>query len=95
MACEESSSKYCREAMGLLNAGEAASYLHLNVKRIQALARSGALPGRRVGRKWLFDQRDLETATGAAASRRARVGEPVFAVIKSTEVMIGKGSTHA
>jgi molybdate transport system regulatory protein len=127
--------------MGLLSAEEAARYLHLNVKRVQALARLGKLPGRRVGRKWLFDQRDLETALGRAdipgggldlsarnqlrgrvlaltvdglmaevriaigeqelvavitrnsAERlKLKVGEPVFAVVKSTEVMIAKGS---
>jgi molybdate transport system regulatory protein len=129
--------------MGLLNADQAASYLHLNVKRIQALARAGKLPGRRVGRKWLFDERDLDSALGteprseaggldlsarnqlrgrvvglnieglmaevriqiadqelvAVITRssverlRVKVGEVVFAVIKSTEVMIAKGST--
>jgi molybdate transport system regulatory protein len=128
--------------MGLLSASQAASYLHLNVKRVQALAREGKLPGRRVGRKWLFDERDLETALGrapagdgigldlsarnqlrgrvaglrvdglmaeariaigdqeliavitrASAERlRLAVGDPVFAVVKSTEVMIAKGA---
>jgi molybdate transport system regulatory protein len=128
--------------MGLLSASQAASYLHLNVKRVQALARDGKLPGRRVGRKWLFDERDLDTALGrvplgdgggldlsarnqlrgrvaglrvdglmaeariaigdqelisvitrASAERlRLAVGDPVFAVVKSTEVMIAKGS---
>src|SRR6185312_5437389 len=53
--------------MGLLSADQAATYLHLNVKRIQALARAGKLPGRRVGRKWLFDERDLDGALGRAA----------------------------
>jgi molybdopterin-binding protein len=53
--------------MGLLSADQAAEYLHLNVKRVQALARSGKLPGRRVGRKWLFDERDLDSALGRAA----------------------------
>ena len=43
--------------MGLLSADQAAAHLHLNVKRVQALARAGKLPGRRVGRKWLFDER--------------------------------------
>ena len=52
--------------MGLLSADQAASYLHLNVKRVQALARAGKLPGRRVGRKWLFDERDLDAALGRA-----------------------------
>ena len=50
--------------MALLSVEQAASYLHLNVKRVQALARAGRLPGRRVGRRWLFDQRDLESALG-------------------------------
>jgi molybdate transport system regulatory protein len=130
--------------MDLLSASEAGAYLHLNPKRIQALARSGKLPGRRVGRKWLFDRRDLEallgrspttgspigmdlsarnqlrgrvvslTIDGVMAEVRVRigdqelvsiitrgsaerlglkVGDQVFAVIKSTEVMIGKGGT--
>ena len=128
--------------MSLLSAEQAAAYLHLNVKRVQTLARTGKLPGRRVGRKWLFDERDLDTALGrgpqpelagldlsarnqlrgrvvglnieglmaevrigigdqelvavitrsSAERLRLRVGDPVFAVIKSTEVMIAKGA---
>ena len=136
--------------MGLLSAEEAASYLHIHVKRVQALARAGKLPGRRVGRKWLFHERDLEKVLGAGAQvevggggggggggldlsarnqlrgrvvaisveglmaeirvaigeqelvavitrnsaerLRLKVGEQVFAVIKSTEVMIAKGT---
>ncbi len=127
--------------MGLLSAEQAAAHLHLNVKRIQALARAGKLPGRRVGRKWLFDERDLDAALGradqaangldlsarnqlrgrilaltvdglmaevrigigdqelvAVITRRSverlrlAVGESVYAVIKSTEVMIAKGT---
>ena len=42
--------------MDLLSAEDASRYLHLNAKRVQALARAGRLPGRRVGRKWLFDR---------------------------------------
>ena len=53
--------------MDMLSAGEAASFLHLNVKRVQALARAGKLPGRRIGRRWLFDSRALEAALGAPA----------------------------
>lgn len=130
--------------MDLLSTEEASSYLRLNPKRIQALARSGKLPGRRVGRKWLFDRRELEalvggrkrldTSAGLDLSARnqlrgtisalqiegvmaevrlrigaqelvsiitrgsaerlgLRVGDEVFAVIKSTEVMIGKGAS--
>jgi molybdate transport system regulatory protein len=127
--------------MGLLSAEEAAALLRLNVKRVQALARAGKLPGRRVGRRWLFDERELDTALGrgpraesagldlsarnqlrgrvlgvhaeglmaevrlaigdqelvavitrSSAERLGiKVGESVFAVIKSTEVMIAKG----
>ena len=130
--------------MGLLSVEEAALYLHLNVKRVQALARAGRLPGRRVGRRWLFDQRDLDASLGrspevgsgngldlsARNQLRGRVlditveglmaevrigigdqelvavitrssaerlgvkaGEPIIAVIKSTEVMIAKGAS--
>ena len=130
--------------MGLLSAGEVARHLHLNVMRVQALAREGRLPGRRVGRKWLFDQRDLDRALGTSSlpehagidlSARnqlrgrilaltvegvmaevtvavgdqqlvsvitrgsaerlgLRVGDAVLAVIKSTEIMIGKESSR-
>lgn len=131
--------------MELLDTGDASRYLHLNPKRVQALARAGRLPGRRVGRRWLFDRRDLERLLGAdtglqavgldisarnqlrgtvmsvavdgimaevrlrigeqelisiitrgAAERlRLRVGDEAIAVIKSTEVMIGKGAPFA
>ena len=129
--------------MGLLSADQAAAHLHLNVKRVQALARAGKLPGRRVGRRWLFDERDLDAALGqspAAEQRgldlsarnqlrgriialhaeglmaevrigigdqelvavitrnsaerlRLKAGDAVYAVIKSTEVMLAKGTT--
>lgn len=131
--------------MELLDTSDASRYLHLHPKRIQALARAGRLPGRRVGRRWLFDRRDLDrllatdagdqavgldisarnqlrgTVTsvtvdgimaevrlrigeqelvsiitrGAAERLRLRVGDEAIAVIKSTEVMIGKGATLA
>lgn len=128
--------------METLSVSQAAALLHLNVKRVQALARSGQLPAARVGRKWLFRRADLErmlgrtgqeTASGAielsarnqlrgrisaltvdgvmaevrvaigdqelvsiitrssVERLRLSVGEEVLAVIKSTEVMIGKG----
>ncbi len=128
--------------MQLISAAEAAEYLRLNVKRVQALAREGRLPGRRVGRKWLFDRRDLDHALGGAGAAEVpgldlsarnqlrgtlaaltidgvmaevririgdqelvsiitrasaerlglRPGDAVVAVIKSTEIMIGKES---
>lgn len=130
--------------MDILSTEEASTYLRLNPKRVQALARAGKLPGRRVGRKWLFDRRELQDLVGrrertepsagldlsarnqlrgtivslqiegvmaevrvrlgeqelvsvitrgAAERLGLRVGDSVFAVIKSTEVMIGKGAS--
>jgi len=128
--------------MNTMSAEEAATLLHLNVKRIQGLAREGKLPAARVGRKWLFRRSELEALLGAPASApaglptmsisarnrlrgriarltldglmaevqlrigeqdlvsvitrssaerlRLKVGDEVFAVIKSTEIMIGK-----
>jgi molybdopterin-binding protein len=129
--------------MDTLSASEAASLLHLNVKRVQSLARAGKLPAVRVGRKWLFPRFQLEAMLGQGPSPLAspgtlelsarnqlrgeivalrldgvmaeariaiggqelvsiitrssaermqlRVGDQVLAVIKSTEVMIGRG----
>ena len=129
--------------MQLLTVAEAAELLHLNAKRVQALARAGKLPASRVGRKWLFSRDRIEALLGthgegwAPAQRgvelsarnqlRGRitaldidglmcearlniggqelvsiitrssaerlnlaVGDEVLAVIKSTEVMIGR-----
>lgn len=127
--------------MDTLDAEGAARLLHLNVKRIQALARAGKLPAARVGRKWLFRRDALQallgsraiapaeaalalsarnrlrgtvaelTVDGLMAEVRVRIGEQelvsvitrasaerlglavgdaIVAVIKSTEVMIGK-----
>jgi molybdate transport system regulatory protein len=123
-----------------LSAAEAAALLHVNVKRVQALARSGQVPATRVGRKWLFPRQRIEqmvgvvresgTATVELSARnqlrgrilsiqrdglmaevrldvggqelvavitrssterlRLKVGDEVLAVIKSTEVMIGR-----
>lgn len=131
--------------MSTLNAEEAAALLHLNVKRVQSLARQGKLPAARVGRKWLFRRDDLEallglqpvaSSAGMSISARNRlrvrvsglrvdglmaevqmrigdqeivsvitrasaerlglkVGDEVFAVIKSTEIMIGKEGHEA
>lgn len=127
--------------MNTLDAEEAARLLHLNVKRVQSLARAGKLPAARVGRKWLFRREELEALIGRSTTPPARhslaisarnrlrgevtrlvldglmaevqvrvgdqelvsvitrssaerlglkVGDEVFAVIKSTEVMLGK-----
>jgi molybdopterin-binding protein len=130
--------------MDTLSVEEAAKLLHLNVKRVQSLARLGKLPAVRVGRKWLFPREKLDamlgrveapavaissaveisarnqlrgriiglTIDGVMAEVRLRIGDQelvsvitrasaerlglavgdnVLAVIKSTEVMIGKG----
>jgi len=132
--------------MTMLDAEGAARLLHLNVKRVQTLARNGKLPASRVGRKWLFRREDLEALLGAKRQPAARaaftisarnrlrgrvvgltldglmaevtvrigdqdlvsvitrssaerlelsVGDHVLAVIKSTEVMIGKENGEA
>ena len=133
--------------MTTLNVEEAAALLHLNVKRVQSLARAGKLPAARVGRKWLFRRQDLEALLGAPVSVPAehsamsisarnrlrgqisrltldglmaevqmrigdqelvslitrssaerlglKIGDEVFAVIKSTEIMIGKEGLDA
>lgn len=126
--------------MRTLSSEDAARLLHLNVKRVQHLARIGKLPALRVGRKWLFEQDAIERLmrkesgvamptldlsarnrlrgtitrleldglmaevvlrigdqelvamiTRSSAERLAlTVGDDVVAVMKSTEVMIGK-----
>ena len=127
--------------MDTLSAEEAAQLLHLNVKRVQGLARAGKLPAARIGRKWLFRRDELEALLGRPAipqpqrtmaiSARNRLrgsiasmkidglmaevvlrigdqelvavitrssadrlglalGDEVFAVIKATEVILGK-----
>lgn len=43
----------------LITAQEAAALLHLHVKRVQHLARTGELPAVRYGRKWLFRRDEL------------------------------------
>ena len=43
----------------LITAAEAAKLLHLHVKRVQHLARTGQLPATRFGHKWLFSRSKL------------------------------------
>ena len=130
-----------------LNVEQAAELLHLNVKRVQSLARDGKLPGvprrpevavparrararcsaatrrRRRGPRSrsaratdcagrssqlrldglmaevvlrIGDQELVSVITRSSAERLGlRVGDEVFAVIKSTEVMIGQGRTRS
>jgi molybdopterin-binding protein len=136
--------------MRTLSAQEAADLLHLNVKRVQSLARSGGLPAVRVGRKWLFrtdeierllgrgdrkqestpdagaltlsarnrlrgriasiifdglmaevqvrigDQELVSVITRSSAERLGlKAGDEVIAVVKATEVMIGKAGVES
>ena len=50
--------------MDPIDAKGPADILHLNLKRVQQLARAGRLPARRIGRKWLFMRSDLEQLLG-------------------------------
>jgi molybdopterin-binding protein len=131
--------------METLSVAEAAELLHLNERRVQALARTGKLPALRIGRRWLFRRDQLEQLLGgrvapplpaleisarnrlrgtisavrvdglmaevqvrigeqelvaiitrsSAERMRLSIGDEVMAVIKSTEVMIGKGERDA
>ena len=73
--------------MNLLSAREAAGLLHLNVKRIQQLAREGRLPATRVGRKWLFPQTELEGLLRGSL----RVGpNPASAGLSARNRLIGR-----
>ena len=131
-----------------LDVEQAAALLHVDVRRVRALARSGRLPAVRVGRRWLFPKGELERllvrpfgepraprpddGLGLSARNRLRgtilsiekdglmaevrlaigdqelvsvitrssaerlglaVGDEAWAVIKATEIMIGKEST--
>jgi len=53
-----------------LTVQEAAVLLHLNLKRVQSLARSGRLPAVRVGRKWLFERERIESLLGVGRNAR-------------------------
>lgn len=62
-----------------LTARQAAAYLHLNEKKLYALANSGEVPAARVGGKWLFPRRlldewMLELAHGGAFTDRLLLG---------------------
>lgn len=46
--------------MDTLDVRQTADLLHMRVKRVQSLARSGKLPAIRVGRRWLFPRTEME-----------------------------------
>lgn len=64
-----------------LNAAQAASILHIGRNAVYELARTGALPSYRIGRKVFFSRRDLEAyleaaRTGGGASAERAAGAP-------------------
>ena len=65
--------------MRTLNAEEAANLLHLNVKRVQSLARAGKLPAVRVGRKWLFPLDRLQQLLGTSERSGVRAAVEISA----------------
>jgi molybdopterin-binding protein len=60
--------------MSTLSVEEAAALLHLNVKRVQSLARAGKLPAVRVGRKWLFPREEIERLLRTRSAPPANFG---------------------
>lgn len=132
--------------MQTLSVEEAAAVLHMDVRRVRGLARTGKLPAYRVGRRWLFRREQIEGLLGCpvsaakpaslevSARNRLRgqitrirfdglmaevemripeqelvsvitrssaerlglaAGADAFALIKSTEVMIGRETTES
>jgi molybdopterin-binding protein len=63
--------------MNTISAEQAAALLHVNVKRVQHLARKGRIPGVRVGRKWLFHRADLERMLGKETGETRPEGRPI------------------
>jgi excisionase family DNA binding protein len=55
----------------VLTAAEAASLLRVSTKTLLRLARSGALPGQKVGRAWRFVRGDLLTFCAGRTERVA------------------------
>jgi molybdopterin-binding protein len=58
----------------LITAAEAAKLLHLHVKRVQQLARTGKLPATRFGHKWLFSRSKLMATRNAGSIGNDDVG---------------------
>jgi molybdopterin-binding protein len=57
--------------MKTIEVREAAELLRINVKSVQAMARSGKLPAHRVGRKWLFQRERIEALLGQTPANEA------------------------
>src|ERR1017187_6002998 len=58
----------------LITAADAATLLHLHVKRVQHLARTGELPATRFGHKWLFSRSKLLATPAPGAGHDEPMG---------------------
>ncbi|MBK0420283.1 helix-turn-helix domain-containing protein [Leucobacter sp. CSA1] len=56
----------------VLTAEEAAALLRVSSKTVLSLARSGALPGEKVGRAWRFLRKDVLAYVGGTLERGVR-----------------------
>lgn len=77
--------------MDTLDTADAARLLHVNVKRVQSLARSGALPAIRVGKRWLFRRAELERLL----TKPGRRGFEALPVVHETRPAIALEPVHA
>ena len=64
----------------LITAAEAAKLLHLHVKRVQHLARTGQLPATRFGHKWLFWRSKLVATRTPGCAAADGGGDPMGAL---------------
>jgi molybdopterin-binding protein len=76
--------------MRTFNAQEAAVLLHLNVKRVQSLARSGKLPAVRLWRKWLFRSDEIERLLGQDAPALEPSARPGWLAISARNRLRGR-----
>src|SRR5262245_9130538 len=60
--------------MDTLTTEQAARLLHLHPKQVQRMAREGAIPASRIGRRWLFSRARIERML---ARRGSAAREPV------------------
>jgi len=70
----------------LITAAEAAKLLHLHVKRVQHLARTGQLPATRFGHKWLFSRSQLLVTRLSGSTAREPADAPADASQGALEI---------
>lgn len=56
----------------IISPAQAAALLRLNVKTIYKLAERGAIPGKRFGRSWRFNKKEILALLAATPTRRAQ-----------------------